>query len=269
MSNTDLASGKLVLDRPAEAVARLTIRNPDKRNALDHDILDAIAVAMDDLDQGIETRCVVITGSEGMFSAGYDIGDIPDEVFAEEAERLVAHPFSRAIEAVERFPFPTLAAINGHALGGGLELAVTCDLRVAAAGTKLGMPPGKLGLIYSHTGIQKFLDTVGAPRTRELFFTGRNVSAERAEQMGLVNETVPGAEVESYAVALAAEIAGNAPLSLKGNKRIITDLLTFPRLSDKLEREVIELRLSSFRTEDFREGVKAFGEKRKPRWQGR
>jgi len=269
LSNTDLASGKLVLDRPAEAVARLTIRNPDKRNALDHDILDAIAVAMDDLDQGIETRCVVITGSEGMFSAGYDIGDIPDEVFAEEAERLVAHPFSRAIEAVERFPFPTLAAINGHALGGGLELAVTCDLRVAAAGTKLGMPPGKLGLIYSHTGIQKFLDTVGAPRTRELFFTGRNVSAERAEQMGLVNETVPAAEVEGYAVALAAEIAGNAPLSLKGNKRIITDLLTFPRLSDKLEREVIELRLSSFRTEDFREGVKAFGEKRKPRWQGR
>jgi enoyl-CoA hydratase/carnithine racemase len=269
LSSTELASGKLVLDRPAEAVARLTIRNPQKRNALDHDILDAIAVAMDDLDEGIETRCVVITGSEGMFSAGYDIGDIPDEVFAEEAERLVAHPFSRAIEAVERFPFPTLAAINGHALGGGLELAVTCDLRVAAAGTKLGMPPGKLGLIYSHTGIQKFLDTVGAPRTRELFFTGRNVSAERAEQMGLVNDTVPAAEVEGYAVALAAEIAGNAPLSLKGNKRIITDLLTFPRLSDKLEREVIELRLSSFRTEDFREGVKAFGEKRKPRWQGR
>jgi enoyl-CoA hydratase/carnithine racemase len=269
LSSTELASGKLVLDRPAEAVARLTIRNPQKRNALDHGILDAIAVAMEELDQGIETRCVVITGSEGMFSAGYDIGDIPDEVFAEEAERLVAHPFSRAIEAVERFPFPTLAAINGHALGGGLELAVTCDLRVAAAGTKLGMPPGKLGLIYSHTGIQKFLDTVGAPRTRELFFTGRNVSAERAEQMGLVNETVPAAEVESHAVALAAEIAGNAPLSLKGNKRIISDLLTFPRLSEKVEREVIELRLSSFRTEDFREGVRAFGEKRKPRWHGR
>ena len=269
MSSTELASGKLVLDRPAEAVARLTIRNPQKRNALDHEILDAIASAMEELDDGIETRCVIITGSEGMFSAGYDIGDIPDEVFAEEAERLVAHPFSRAIEAVERFPFPTLAAINGHALGGGLELAVTCDLRVAAAGKKLGMPPGKLGLIYSHTGIQKFLDTVGAPRTRELFFVGRNVSAERAEQMGLVNETVPEQEVEGYAVALAAEIAGNAPLSLKGNKRIITDLLTFPRLSDKLERDVIELRLSSFRTEDFREGVKAFGEKRKPRWQGR
>ena len=95
------------------------------------------------------------------------------------------------------------------------------------------------------------------------------MTAERAEQIGLVHEAVPRDEVEQHAVDLAAEIAGNAPLSLKGNKRIITELLTFPRLSDKLEREVIELRLSSFRTEDFREGVKAFGEKRKPRWQGR
>jgi len=265
---TDLASGKLVVDQPAEAVARLTIRNPDKRNALDHEILDAIAQAMEDLDDGIANRCVIITGSDGMFSAGYDIGDIPDEVFAEEAERLVAHPFSRAIEAVGRFPFPTLAAINGHALGGGLELAVTCDLRLAASGVKLGMPPGKLGLIYSHTGIQKFLDTAGPARTRELFLTGRNVTGERAEQIDLVHEAVPAQDVERLAVELAAEIAGNAPLSLKGNKRIIGDLLTFPRLSEKVEQEVIDLRMSSFRSADFREGVKAFAEKRKPHWQG-
>jgi enoyl-CoA hydratase/carnithine racemase len=262
-------SGKLTIDRPAEAVARLTISNPDKRNALDHDILDAIAETMPALADGIETRCVIITGEGKMFSAGYDIGDIPEEVFAEEAERLVAHPFHRAIEAVEDFPFPTLAAINGHALGGGLELAVACDLRLAASGVKLGMPPGKLGLIYSHTGLLKFIDTVGPARTRELFLVGRNIDAQRAEQIGLVNEVVEPNQFEQAAVELAGEIASNAPLSTRGNKEIIRRLTSFPRMTRDVEQEMIDLRLSSFSSEDFREGVKAFGEKRAPKWKGR
>jgi enoyl-CoA hydratase/carnithine racemase len=262
-------SGSIRVDRPADAVARLTISNPEKRNALDHAILDAIAEQMPALANGIETRCVIITGEGRMFSAGYDIGDIPEEVFAEEAERLVAHPFHRAIEAVEEFPFPTLAAINGHALGGGLELAVACDLRLAASGVKLGMPPGKLGLIYSHTGLLKFIDTVGPARTRELFLVGRNVDAERAEQIGLVNEVVDPEQFEQAAIELAREIASNAPLSTKGNKEIIRRLTSFSRMTSSEEQELIELRLSSFRSEDFREGVKAFGEKRAAKWKGR
>jgi enoyl-CoA hydratase/carnithine racemase len=267
--NSELASGKLVLDRPAEAVARIRIDNPAKRNALDHEILDGLAELVPSLDDGITTRCLIITGTDRMFSSGYDIGDIPDEVFAEEAERLVAHPFSKAIEAVDRFPFPTVAAINGHALGGGLELAMSCDLRLAARGVKLGMPPAKLGLIYSHTGLQKFLDAVGPARTRELFFTGHNVEADRAEQIGLVNEVTEPVRVGEVAVALAAEVAGNAPLSLRGNKEIIGKLVNLGHLSEQQERELIDLRLSSFRSQDFREGVRAFGEKRKPRWEGR
>jgi enoyl-CoA hydratase/carnithine racemase len=261
--------GSVNVDRPAEAVARLTISNPGKRNALDHEMLDAIAEAMPALDRGIEVRCVIVTGSDGMFSAGYDIGGIPDEVFAEEAERLVAHPFHRAIEAVASFPFPTIAAVNGHALGGGLELAVSCDLRLAASGVKLGMPPAKLGLIYSHTGLQKFIDTVGPARTRELFLVGRNLDAERAERIGLVNEVVPADQLEAAAIELASEIAGNAPISMRGNKEIIRQLTSFPRMSDEEEREAIALRLSSFQTDDFREGVRAFGEKRRPEWKGK
>ena len=182
---------------------------------------------------------------------------------------MVAHPFHRAIEAVEQFPFPTVAAVNGHALGGGLELALSCDLRIAAAGSKLGMPPAKLGLIYSHTGLQKFIDTIGPARTRELFFVGENLDADRAEQIGLVNKVVGAGDIPAAAVHLASEIAANAPVSLRGNKQIINRLISFPRLSEEAEQEVIELRLSSFRTADFKEGVRAFGEKRRPKWEGR
>jgi enoyl-CoA hydratase/carnithine racemase len=265
----ELAGGKVVVDRPAEAVARITVSNPDKRNALDHAILDGLAEAMPALADGIETRCVIVRGGGGVFSAGYDIGGIPEAVFAEEAERLVAHPFHRAIEAVESFPYPTLAAIEGVALGGGLELAMACDLRIATESSRFGMPPGKLGLIYSHTGIQKFIDAVGVARTREIFMVGSQMDAAHADHIGLVNWVVEDDELEARSLAVASEIAGNAPLSMTGNKEIIGRLASFRRLSDEAEKDVIELRLSSFRTEDFREGVKAFGEKRKPRWKGR
>lgn len=261
-----LASGKLQLDEPAPGVARLTIANPAKRNALDHEILDAIAAQVPRID----ARCLVITGSERMFSAGYDIGDIPDDVFAEEAEKLVAHPFTAAIDALEAFPFPTVAALNGHAIGGGLEIALSCDLRVARSGIKLGMPPAKLGLVYSHTGLQKFIDAVGVPRTRELFLVGRNIDAECALTWGLVNDVAPEEEFEQRWLAWANEIAGNAPLSLAGNKEVIRELLAArDGLDPATEERLVELRRSCFTSEDFREGVRAFAEKRRPEWQGR
>ena len=262
----ELADGKLLLDHPAEAVARLTINNTEKRNALDHTILDAITQACAELGEGISIRCLVLTGREKMFSSGYDIGDIPINSFAGEAERLVAHPFHKAIEAVESFPYPTVAAINGHALGGGLELALACDLRVASAGIKLGMPPAKLGLIYSHTGLKKFIDCVGVPNTKELFFTGEPVSSERGDEIGLVNHVVERESLESATLDLAEGIAANAPLSQKGNKEIIRRLADFERFDEAEEERLIALRRSCFETEDFREGVIAFAEKRKPEW---
>ena len=126
----------------------------------------------------------MITGAPPAFSAGYDIASIPRETFERDAEALVAHPFHDAMEALAAHPWPTVAAINGHCLGGGLELAITCDLRICAAGAKLGMPPAKLGLVYGHTGLRKFLDTVGLARTKELFLTGRNFErrARRADR---------------------------------------------------------------------------------------
>lgn len=262
------AAGKVRLDEPAEAVARLTITRPEARNALDDDVLRAIAEAMPTLDRGIEIRCVVLTGEGRAFSAGYDIAGIPDASFETDAEALVAHPFTAALEAIAAHPWPVLAALNGHALGGGLELALTADLRLCARGAKLGMPPAKLGLIYGHTGLQRFIDTIGMPRTKELFLTGRNVSAERAEQIGLVHEVVDDDALEGASLELAAEVAANAPLAIRGNKLAIDTLNANPVLSPEQERELIDLRRSCFASEDFREGIAAFVEKRRAKWRG-
>jgi enoyl-CoA hydratase/carnithine racemase len=264
-----LAGGKLLLDSPAEAVVRIRISNPERRNALDHEILDTLAETLPRLDQGIETRCVMITGAPPAFSAGYDLTSIPSQTFERDAEALVAHPFHDAMEALAAHPWPTVAAINGHCLGGGLELAVTCDLRICAAGAKLGMPPAKLGLVYSHTGLRKFLDTLGLARTKELFLTGRNYGAQRAEEIGLVHDVVGDAAFERAAVELAAGIAANAPLSMRGNKHAIEVLNANPVLSEQQESDLIALRESCFVSEDLREGIEAFAEKRKPDWRGR
>jgi enoyl-CoA hydratase/carnithine racemase len=257
-------SDKLHLDHPADGVARLTIANPQRRGALDHEILDALARHARSLD----ARCLIVRGSGAVFSAGYDIGNLEDQQFEESAERLVAHPFHDAIEALEAYRYPVVGEINGHAIGGGLELALTCDIRVAARGAKLGMPPARLGLIYSHTGLAKFIDACGAANTAELFFVGDNVGAERGARMGLVNEVVDRDQLEERVLALAGSIAANAPLSLEGNKRVIRALRARP-LPPEVERELIALRESCFRSEDFREGVRAFAEKRRPVWRGR
>jgi enoyl-CoA hydratase/carnithine racemase len=259
-----VSTEKLVLDEPAEHVARLTISNPERRGALDHELLDALA----EHARTLQARCLVIRGSGSVFSAGYDIGGFEDGRFEEAAERLVAHPFQDAIEALDAYPYPVVAQVNGHAIGGGLELALTCDMRIAVRGAKFGMPPAKLGLIYSHTGLRRFIEVCGVANTAELFYVGRNVDSERAERMGLVNELVDPDQLEERVLDLAAEIAANAPLSLAGNKRVIRALRSQP-LPEDVERELIELRESCFFSEDFREGVKAFAEKRKPRWQGK
>lgn len=260
----ELASGKLIYDEPAQHVARLRIDNPDKRGALDQEILDAFAETVPRVD----ARCLIVTGTGSVFSAGYDIGGLPDDRFAEEAEKLVAHPFTAAIEAITNFPFPTIGALNGHTIGGGLELALSCDIRICAEGAKLGMPPARLGLVYSYDGLDKFIQTVGPARTRELFFTAQNVTADRALKWGLVNYVRQTEAVGADSVLMAESIAANAPLSLKGNKKVINTLLAHAPIDPAVRDELAALRRDCFLSNDFHEGVRAFAEKRPPEWTG-
>lgn len=265
MSSSSLAGGKLRLDRPAPHVDRLTIDNPAKRNALDHEMLDALAETVPRL----EGRCLLLTAVGPVFSAGYDIGDLGPERFAEHAEALVANPLNAAIAALDACPLPTVAALNGHAIGGGLELALACDLRIASRDARTGMPPARLGLVYSHTGLRRFVETIGAPRTRQLFLTARNVDAETALAWGLVNEVAAADELPERAVELAAGIAELAPLAQRGNKRVIRELAAARgELDPAVEAELVALREACFRSADFFEGVRAFAEKRPPHWTG-
>jgi len=246
----------------------VTLDNPLKRNALDYrslaDIEAACAAAGRD---GL--RCLVFRGAgDKAFCSGFDIEALPTGPQEGDRPDLAVE---RTMEAVEAVPCPTIAFLNGSAFGGGGELAVSCDLRVARQGIFLGMPPARLGVVYPVGGLRRFLSLVGPSRARELFFTGRPVDAERALAIGLVDRLLPVADAERAAMELAAEIAENAPLAVQGMKRILRLLeAAHERGFTPGEREEIALlRRRAFESEDTAEGRAAFLEKRAPRFQGR
>ncbi len=256
--------GTVHVEEPAPGVALLTISNPDKRNALDRTLLETLRFALERLD----ARCVVLTGEGRAFCAGYDIEELLGEGYDDGAES--HHPFPAALAAIEAYPYPVLAALNGATIGGGLELAIACDLRIAADTVQLGMPPAKLGVVYGIAGLNRFLTTIGAARTRELFLTGRRIDAATAERWGLVNEVVEAEALPAAALARAPEIAANAPLSLRGNKAGIRALVSAAGELDAVTADVLEAeRRAAFESDDLREGLRAFGEKRAPEWRGR
>jgi enoyl-CoA hydratase/carnithine racemase len=246
----------------------LVLENASKRNALDFQALEELESAFARAARE-PVRCLVLRGAgDEAFSSGFDLaeiggtsarGDRPDEAV------------ERAADALDAVPCPTIAFLNGAAFGGGFELAVTCDLRVARAGVKLGMPPSKLGVVYPEGGLRRFLDLVGAARTRELFFTGRPIDAETALAWGLVNRVAPAASAEADALALAAEIAANAPLAVRGMKRILRLLEGAHErgLTDAERDDIAALRRRAFESADIREGRRAWEERRPPRFEGK
>jgi enoyl-CoA hydratase/carnithine racemase len=246
----------------------LTIDNPAKRNALDFAILSQLSAACAAAAaEGV--RCLVLRGAgDRAFCSGFDIEAIPTGPQEGDRPDLAVE---RTMEAVAAVPCPTIALLNGAAFGAGGELAVTCDMRVAREGVSIGMTPARLGVVYPPPGLRRFLHLVGPAHTREIFFTGRPVPAERALAIGLVDRVLPATEAEAAALALAEEIALNAPLAVQGMKRVFRLLEESAErgLTDAEREEVALLRRRAFESDDVREGRAAFLEKRAPRFSGR
>ncbi|MFZ0385271.1 MAG: acetoacetate--CoA ligase [Solirubrobacteraceae bacterium] len=256
---------RLAIDHPADGVLRLTIDNARRRNALDLALLAALADAIEHSD----ARCIVIRGAGDTFCSGYDLHglDVDRPGFAARAQALVANPRHRLFDALERSDATVIAELGGAAIGGGLELAICCDLRFAADVATVAMPAGTLGLTYSHTGLRRFMETIGLAATKDLFLLGRRLDAARALALGILTEVVPAAALDGEVLQAASTIAGHSPLAQAGNKRLLERLRgASRRLDPAVEAELEQLQRACFAAPDLREGVAAFNEHREPRW---
>jgi enoyl-CoA hydratase len=245
------------------AVRVITVNRPDKLNALDAATLDALHAAFDAAAADQAVRVVVLTGAgPKAFVAGADIAEMAG--LAPVQGRDFSLRGQRMMRRVEKMPKPVIAMVNGFALGGGLELAMCCHLRIAADTARVGQPEISLGLIPGFGGTQRLLRLAGRAAVLELCLTGAPVDAERARQLGLVNRVVPAAELEADTMKLAGQLAAAAPLALRG----IHDCVSVGAecgLEEALEYEAAQFGLV-FSTQDMREGTTAFLEKRKPRF---
>ncbi len=251
----------LRVEEDAHAVV-LRIHNPDRANAVDDDILAAIVRNV--ARPRPEVRAIVLTGSgERHFSAGLDLGDLEGSALADRlrgGERLLAE----ATAAIAACPCPVVAAINGAAFGGALELAVACDWRIASEGAPLGMPAARLGVVYSPQGLARFVAILGPARTRQLFLTGRPVTAQRAMQIGLVDQVVPAAKLSACAREAIDDIIRAAPVAVAGTRAAITMLEGAP--SDGIAQAIEQLRQAAYGSPQFPEGLAAFRGRRAARW---
>jgi methylglutaconyl-CoA hydratase len=260
-------SEDLLVERSADGVATLTLNRPGARNALSRSLNLELAACCRALADDPSVRVVVVRGAgDQAFSAGADLKERKGVAAADTGPYVDA--ISGAIDAVAALPQPTIAAMNGYAFGGGLELALACDLRVALAAIQLGLTEVKLGIMPGAGGTQRLSRLVGPSRAKELILTGRRIDAARAVELGMVNQVVvDAAGLDAAVAALSAELLAAAPVSLRQAKRAIDRGLELD-LADglRLERACYDVTLV---TEDRNEGLRAFAEKRPPRWLGR
>lgn len=262
-----MSSSGTILSRTDGRLGYLIFSNPERHNAVSlamweraGDVLDAFAK-----DDGI--RVVVLTGAGSKaFVSGADISKFEDERGTEAAVRRYGAAVERVYAAVHDFPKPTLAMIRGYCIGGGLGLAVSCDIRIASDTARFSMPAAKLGLGYDLTGMRRFVSVLGPSFTKEMFFTARQFDAADARAMGLANRIVPDGEIEQFTREYADSIAANAPLTVAAAKFIVGELLKDESARDLARgTEMVE---RCFASSDYEEGRRAFMEKRRPEFSG-
>lgn len=242
-------------------VATLVLDAPERGNSLDQAMLAKVEALLRGLDSS--ARALLVRGAgERAFSTGYHVPSLLAELAAgPSVSDFEHHPLERALRAVEECPIPTLAVVWGNAYGAGCELALACDLRLAAGDAKLCMPPAKLGVLYSATGMRRLIELVGPAVAKELLFTAEPVDAVRALSVGLVNRVVAPDALLALATELAGTIARNAPLSLRHTKTIFRRFLAPPPLTAEQLADVARLRDECFRSADFLERSRALGKR--------
>jgi enoyl-CoA hydratase len=252
-----------------DAIAVLTLNRPDQINALGTAVADALADACRELSNDATVRAVIVCGAGRAFSAGADISEFEQLGAPTDFARFVSG-LTRAFSALQRLPQPSVAAVHGFAFGGGLELALACDLRVTGPGTRLGVPEIRLGLLPGAGGTQRLPRMLPVGIAKQLILTGDPLSGQRAYDLGLVNELAPTDDRDSVlatAEALALKVAGGAPLALATGKRLVDDGVAMSLdAAIAYERESVSMLFSS---DDRAEGVKAFRDKRQPHFNGR
>jgi len=237
----------------------IALNRPEKRNALNQPILEELDKALASVEDDKSVRALLLRGNGSSFCSGIDLKELHATAEAHNPTAL-----ERAFERLERFPVPTVAAIQGAALAGGLELAAHCDIRIASENAKLGMPVARLGLIPPYDFTRKLIETCGAANTAYVLYTAGLIDARRSLEMGLVHEVVADGNLQEAAIATVEKIAANAPLSLRAMKATIRRCMS--ESFQAYHEDLLELTRAVRSSEDAKEGVKAFVAKRKPVW---
>ncbi len=256
-----------MLSRIEEGVGYITFNNPDKHNAVSIEMWDALEKILDNFRNSNKIRVIVLNGAGGKsFVSGADISKFDKERSSKEAVLSYNKRTQKVYELLESFPKPTIAMIDGYCIGGGLNLAVCCDIRICSEKSKFAMPAAKLSLGYPFSSIKRLFDVMGPGMAKHFMFTAEKISATEALACGLVQKLISEDIIDSYVKDYALTIANNAPLTIKAMKQIGIEILKNPDERDLLLCE--KLASACFDSEDYKEGRKAFMEKRKPNFKG-